>query len=731
MIKFINSFNKQNDTDAADIEKSENLIMSMVDNVISERDKKYLLEQLAKSSILRDKFIEYENFEMLSYKAMHDATIDKHEPASDISSVDEFEAFEDVNVDSLDEAFDDFDIQENTQQNGDFSDNDNLVEPILEAGVVEGVDALSSVLPDESADDILDLADDALNLDAAKDEEDIKDNLENFQIDESISPTDETEVIKLDDIPEIPLENQQDEVEEEIISLDEPVVENFVEEEFVEEEPLALEGISDLDIKEVIEENKEEFSNEEMEDFIKADDIKEDLPDIADENLQENDLISISEEQSNDIIEVGINEFKDDEKINFDDINSEEIDKIDDLPEEDISQASENIILTDDEKSLKETTEEEKVPNDVVIDELAEENVNMDSSFGKSLLENLSADDVADISIEELGESSENSETPNISSEDLLSQIDDVLNSSEQVASFEEKDGVKAVNNTDLEQKVNTEEPVDYVEELLDDNLNAYAENPDDLNVLYSGSDENSETQNDIDENILENNEVIEEKPQEQKTNNNKIIVIAAVAVAVTTLAVVSTFGYMKMKNAEEPTDFEAIPNTTAVTPDMPSDANTESNILEANAPDINNTNTVADKKDNKVKELKSSTPAKHSVSSGVYMSVNKIIWDVPDTLSYSTNFQNFLRTAGKSIKLSLSADLLLTDEFAYNNSVKLLLTIDSSGSLTSSTIAQSSGSTQIDKIVLRSVKETLDVIKPPINELKGQNINLNLIIYF
>lgn len=730
MIKFINSFNKQNDTDAADIEKSENLIMSMVDNAISERDKKYLLEQLAKSSILRDKFIEYENFEMLSYKAMHDATIDKHEPASDISSVDEFEAFEDVNVDSLDEAFDDFDIQENTQQNGDFSDNDNLVEPILEAGVVEGVDALSSVLPDESADDILDLADDALNLDAAKDEEDIKDNLEDFQIDESISPTDETEVIKLDDIPEIPLENQQDEVEEEIISLDEPVVENFVEEEFVEEEPLALEGISDLDIKEVIEENKEEFSNEEMEDFIKADDIKEDLPDIADENLQENDLISISEE-TDDLVESETNEFKDDEKINFDDINSEEIDKIDDLPEEDILQASENIILTDDEETAKKTIEEEKVPNDVVIDELAEENVNMDSSFGKSLLENLSADDVADISIEELGESSENSETPNISSEDLLSQIDDVLNSSEQVASFEEKDGVKAVNNTDLEQKVNTEEPVDYVEELLDDNLNAYAENPDDLNVLYSGSDENSETQNDIDENILENNEVIEEKPQEQKTNNNKIIVIAAVAVAVTTLAVVSTFGYMKMKNAEEPTDFEAIPNTTAVTPDMPSDANTESNILEANAPDINNTNTVADKKDNKVKELKSSTPAKHSVSSGVYMSVNKIIWDVPDTLSYSTNFQNFLRTAGKSIKLSLSADLLLTNEFAYNNSVKLLLTIDSSGSLTSSTIAQSSGSTQIDKIVLRSVKETLDVIKPPINELKGQNINLNLIIYF
>ena len=92
---------------------------------------------------------------------------------------------------------------------------------------------------------------------------------------------------------------------------------------------------------------------------------------------------------------------------------------------------------------------------------------------------------------------------------------------------------------------------------------------------------------------------------------------------------------------------------------------------------------------------------------------------------------QNYLRTAGKSIKLSLSADLLLATEYAYTNQVKVNLKLSKDGNVQDAKIASSSGSTQIDNIVLQSVKDTLNVVKPPSNEVKTPDFNLSLIIYF
>ena len=92
---------------------------------------------------------------------------------------------------------------------------------------------------------------------------------------------------------------------------------------------------------------------------------------------------------------------------------------------------------------------------------------------------------------------------------------------------------------------------------------------------------------------------------------------------------------------------------------------------------------------------------------------------------------QNYLRSAGKSIKLSLSADLLLANEYAYTNQVKVGLKLSKDGSIQESKIISGSGSKQIDSIVLQSVKDTLNVVKPPSGEINTPNFNLNLIIYF
>ena len=70
-----------------DLENSERIIIAMADNDISDEDKKYLIKQLTKSAELRDKFIEYENFETLSYKAMTSPEIKRKETSPEITDL--------------------------------------------------------------------------------------------------------------------------------------------------------------------------------------------------------------------------------------------------------------------------------------------------------------------------------------------------------------------------------------------------------------------------------------------------------------------------------------------------------------------------------------------------------------------------------------------------------------------------------------------------------------------
>lgn len=110
-------------------------------------------------------------------------------------------------------------------------------------------------------------------------------------------------------------------------------------------------------------------------------------------------------------------------------------------------------------------------------------------------------------------------------------------------------------------------------------------------------------------------------------------------------------------------------------------------------------------------------------------VSIKKISWSVPDYLSYSDNIKQYLQTAGKSIKLSLSSDLLLTNDYIYSNQVQVSLKMSKDGTIQSSQIVKSSGSTQVDNIVLQNVKNTLNVIKPPAGEVPNPTFKLGLTI--
>ena len=485
--------------------------------------------------------------------------------------------------------------------------------------------------------------------------------------------------------------------------------------------------------------------------------------------------------------------------MSFDD-NDNMIETLDELPEIPESAGEDTAAEVLNDENFDNTSEETELTAEPVVEalpepEIVEEYVDetpKNEGFGKNLLENLSEDNIDDISIEDLGiDESIGQNAEDISSNDLLSQIDDILNSSaapetpvqevtheeniiqpqEEINSFDNMpdiselasvDDILSDNipvNNETENTATAEIPEvseltgDMPETGIDDLLNfddgltpSNEENDlpseeDNIGVLFNDTDPASDTELDA----IENDHFAEQDiPQQQvpgaalfnkKAQPDKKLIIVAAAL-VTVLAAASAFVIFKPKN-DNSADIEPLApagttetvKTSETTPALPAD--TTDNVLATNAPDISKSAAKEVQKAQPAKELKS-TPAKpKQVSSESYLSVNRLVWDVPGSLSYSSKMQNYLRTAGKSIKLSLSADLLLATEYAYTNQVKVNLKLSKDGIVQDAKIASSSGSTQIDNIVLQSVKDTLNVVKPPSNEVKTPDFNLSLIIYF
>lgn len=283
-------------------------------------------------------------------------------------------------------------------------------------------------------------------------------------------------------------------------------------------------------------------------------------------------------------------------------------------------------------------------------------------------------------------------------------------------------------------QAIVEEEPTESTSPLegsLDELESLDADNPD-LSMLFNEADENA-----VAKEVAENQEesfvpTLPHLPERSSANKGKIIG-AAVLVA---LLVSGTFFGLSMKNKNDATQNEIaqpLPenNETSQTPETAGQVD-NTNIM-ANAPDIvDMPKNQAEPANVKKEQPKSVKPATKPVNpDGSIMSVKKLAWELPDYLSYSNEMKKYLQTAGKSIKLSLTSDLLLAKEYAYSNQVKVMLKLANDGTIKESKIAKSSGSKEIDDIVLRTVKETLNVVKPPQGEVPTPTFNLGLIITF
>lgn len=927
--QYIETHNSGNDVNlsADDIENAENLIIAMSDNDISESDKKHLLEQLTKSAELRDKFIEYENFETLSYKAMTDPSIDKHDVAQDVTPVDEFDMFEDAlttdttetAVETLDENAENIinsdadiesdaiiedidniadDIESNADaeqefpaeetevsdlflednaklqnedsdilqesENSDGLDLDDAIGALGAAAGTVGIAAaaapaaagIESVIDSTStnAQELIENASDlAENLvdTASNDAENIindtiqEDNsnltdaisIDSVKVDDKVEEISETNFEKVDLPEDHEVKNDNFDISEihsnileEAVSLEAVVPEDMlIEDDKMSEGTISLESIDVPDLPDEEEDYQldlddensylDNFSEEQpdanMEDSISLEDIDdshiggadtltafgsiddEDTDDlIIDydesstetfgknlmENLAESDDVLIDgldiEQQGADVEQPAeedllaqVNDVIDTASLSNVPVESDNsgedvgLDLLDtaidenNLTDEEVLKSDDNNIKTEDtllDDLLLETSEQA----DELLLEPVENAEIMDTSEVETPLIQEDAADLADASIE-LSQPSEMLETSELQ-DTILQEAQTEYAIDELVKQEQEQEISDEFDNTA------TDVPQDYIENLLNqENAEStdFAEtNENDLNVLYTESETTAtETIQPAFDDINELEEIETDEntnipgaalinQKQQQNNSSKIFILAAVMVGL--IAAATVFYFVKPKDNNS-ADFEPLPNNSktalvdnsAKSTDTPAGAakkssrskksksevenKTTENVLKTNAPEVKkNEKNATQSKKQVVKELKNVQQQK-PIASTAYMSVSKLVWDVPDNLSYSARMQNYLRTTGKSIKLTLSTDLLLATEYAYANSVKVGITIGKDGSVQSTKILASSGSGQIDNIVLQSVKETLNAIKPPSEDVKGKEFNLNLIIYF
>lgn len=112
------------------------------------------------------------------------------------------------------------------------------------------------------------------------------------------------------------------------------------------------------------------------------------------------------------------------------------------------------------------------------------------------------------------------------------------------------------------------------------------------------------------------------------------------------------------------------------------------------------------------------------------YMTVSKVSWEVASNITNDEQ-KKFLQTAGKSVRLNLQNDLLLSSGAAVNNRVKFDMRFLRDGNLESVTVSESSGTKAVDEVIKQSIENTLRYMRPPKNSFVGKKNTLTLVIDF
>ncbi len=497
----------------------------------------------------------------------------------------------------------------------------------------------------------------------------------------------------------------------------------------------------------------EEFM-EVTDDIVNLDNINFDSPTKPAENLPE--LINHEEEEGIDLPDVST--FTLDDIENSDDLITDNIvleeEHLTEMPKEE-SQTLEEMSLDDFVEEVEESEESEDFP---VIEEVEEghevpdapviedcEDVSIDDF---SELDEILTEEEAEVTPEsEPQEETVTDEFDEILEPDLDEEFSTDLNTEINAdETLHDSDPIKDLENEVIVENPE-EQPLAVIENstVISDKTFAVGEIPIDINLVNKpqfASNEPLESiynpETDIDSGMLQT-------PGRTGKNAPKGKTGLGILGGLFTLILVCAigFGVAKMVKAPseetpEPTTDDALPTDTVDAPTTSPDTlsvNTDNVVkMDNNSNALVNTTTPTVQPEPKTAVSAQQTPAqaaKKQMAPTAFLEVKKLTWEIPDYIAYNPQFKQYFQAAGKSLKLSLTTDLLLAKDFSYTNEIKVTTTFNKDGSFKEARILKSSGSSQIDRIVLQTVNQTLKVLKAPSSVGNDENTTAILKIYF
>lgn len=822
----------------------EKLIMLYMDHDIEEIKLVKLLDYLKNSLIAREKLIEFENFERLSYmtlKEFKNLDIENNDFTKYIKTLVNFDEFSEFNhKDDLDNLF-----EEKQKTSGLFIDDEaeSSTEADMESGVTES-DEEQEIASGETADVVIEENIPVPDEFDAFEEEDEFDKKDEFSFDEDVTLPEEEisidedsvseesiieeELPTDDNVEEISVETEMTDVDvsaegeeissvtesesiadSEVTAIDEelPTAEELLEPVTSRDMEFQVEGLDDLSAEEsfeaddavVVEQPEELVTSEEVvvqdeSDIVQEESSDLEEPDVLEEvieqpedlnlnlaepelsieeenqddltlpddveaveesqELENEEIISIQEENENREFENNI-QIHDADDLSFDETESFSDEEV--SIEEGLSLVDEPVelnffdepevneeIVSKEEPITSEDSEVEKIVDLNEESELVEEPKPLEEPEN-TVLETVSDDEVNRAIAGSVNEEDENSSLEN----DLT--LEELLNDESNLGNEEAAGDLSNFRiDEDMETAPVSQDSQTEMEKLSDVDLDFMSQAGEDLDAL---SQENSETkeesvdgeQIELPEEVSPEDEgtdfafAVDSKPV--KSGKSPVVPILA-TVAVLGLAGAGAW-YFISNNAKTSANDIAVDNTSnGSIGDFQLDAvnnNKNGTMPSAKPDDISNT---------KVQDVKLPVPAneqpektepetltiqkikKDFSQPNTYLEVQKIVWDVPEYLTYNDDFNGYLQTLGSTLKLNLNGDLLLVNENVIFDKVRVKIGLKDSGKRYSAEIVDGCGTKSVDDLVLQSVKNTLNLLKPPVNSLDTADEDLYITIY-
>lgn len=753
-----------------DAQRAEDLFLEFIDKEISQQNKLFLLKQLANNVSLREKIVEFENFELMS------AQVAKRPELLQDQFLDIIGAQQVVEKDPLTKS----------EVNSELAAAGIIAAAGATAGAagaavgIAGVMAAAnakSVLPDIGSVNI------SPEINFGSETSEISDELTLEELDKSDIEEDE-----LNDLfSEFETEKADEKIENEV-PLDDLDLDAFTaDEETKDEAGDGLDALDELvgleDLEDLEEEGaaavEEDVEDEELTALNElADDEENDNDDIDNDEVEDNQLDEITAELGTLEELPPLEEL--DELESFDESGSEETEADDEQSLEDeneVSPEAEESDLTDEDEDKDDVSnladfdtlgEESKIATEEMPNEFDDNVVSFDEMVAqdepkkdKDALEKFNELEAE----EEAGETASTNAASKDDSDEFISQVDDFLNdielSDEQKSLVEEELGsdidlddiLSELPEADsktapVEAELKTETTTENTDTT---NKDSAKKDSDLLQVLFNNENNEAAAQTDLTQadfaNIKDAQGTITEgdfanidftkqsSPFSNLAKNKRMIIAASLATVV--LAAVVVGGVTKhnqANNLNKPPAVEQAANPQDPNSDITSQIPEQSQAQPGDEGQLNaqeQPSIPGDAQATAPKRDMNKAVSDAFLSEPVNATISKVAWEVPEDLAYNDSFRKYLQMAGKNLKLNLQNELLLATEMAYSNKVVLDMEVTKDGNVQSSNVTISSGSKQIDKIVLQSVKETLKYLKMPSDDVNRPSVPVTLIINF